>query len=903
MSELILRLLPDNGDPQDLVLLDHLVENSILDTAKLSTSFVFCDHKYQAQLINSAEPIENLRVFVNGEPIRINYSPDSGHITFFDDSFGARIFQECYGFVQITVLYNDTSGNQFLRDTEYIQVMVRKGRQNDSVRRITEYVYTQNAELLYGKSLPRETAGLKDNAKKTLESRILLLERIAVVYEENYRYFKTNCRFKTVSHERVDHFEKLQYVSSNTLQYIAQHPEELQPVHYSTGIKVGRNFYQPNKTLITDNVKSVDIYENQVVIGFLMYLNAEIARIEQELISITSSVPQQIFETDDYVTSSYFIYANTIASLKILLTDVKKLRQKYDYLYISYSAVLPVKVTPVTSLPRFTHLFKSIQQYHQIYQCAISWFSMGAFDLSEENFMLSFIKMSALYEVYVLAKIIAFFKSAGFELADTNRLLYPVSSTSRFRNAHCNNVYVFKKDISTVTVYYQPVIFSTDMSSFSGIGLYRNTAISFPDSDAGSIIQRRTQSNNPMYTPDFLLKYETEGSTGARYLLADAKFSTVKTVRTHQVAKLAYKYLFSISPVSASDTVVGLCVFNGQSDTDTDKAYNIYDFDLANTISPKAEIITLTENSTENRALHEVLLHNSVGLYLSHPPRRVIQLPRPESSPETIRKPTRAETPQALTASPGNDTTVTAAPPVELPVTPMHNAMPSDSPMVNNPSSLSSNAPNLIAPPKQSAKQKAKIDSSPMLEDIAVLKLDKNTVTRLQEAGIITIGDLVPNRSKHDLANNPLLNRKLRREIEARLKALKVVLSASSVPKVQSKPTPKFQIPQLPQENLKIGEFVRLALSNLSTSGYEFKPSEIDEMCTPEWSIKTFHTQNAFMKRYTPGFTDNKGPDGYVRFWSEPFTFGGVQVLISKEWFEGNQRNYFMTWYNSLGET
>ena len=158
MSELILRLLPDNGDPQDLVLLDHLVENSILDTAKLSTSFVFCDHKYQAQLINSAEPIENLRVFVNGEPVRINYSPDSGHITFFDDSFGARIFQECYGFVQITVLYNDTIGNQFLRDTEYIQVMVRKGRQNDSVRRITEYVYTQNAELLYGKSLPRETA-------------------------------------------------------------------------------------------------------------------------------------------------------------------------------------------------------------------------------------------------------------------------------------------------------------------------------------------------------------------------------------------------------------------------------------------------------------------------------------------------------------------------------------------------------------------------------------------------------------------------------------------------------------------------------------------------------------------------------------------------------------------------
>ena len=85
-----------------------------------------------------------------------------------------------------------------------------------------------------------------------------------------------------------------------------------------------------------------------------MYLNTEIKRIEQELISITSSVPQQVFETDDYITSSYFIYANTIASLKIILTDVEKLRQKYEHLCILYSAILPIKTIPITGIPRFT---------------------------------------------------------------------------------------------------------------------------------------------------------------------------------------------------------------------------------------------------------------------------------------------------------------------------------------------------------------------------------------------------------------------------------------------------------------------------------------------------------------------------------------------------------------------
>lgn len=895
--------MPDYGDPQDLVLLEHQIENSILDTAKLSTSFVFCDHKYHAQLINLNEPIENLRVFINGEPIRINYSSDFGNITFFDESFGERIFQECYGFVQITIIYNGADGNQHFRDTEYIQVMVRKGRQNDSIRRITEYVYSQNAELLYGKSLPRENAGLKDNAKKTLESRILLLERIAVVYEENYRYFKINCRFKTLPHERIDHFEKLQYVSNNTLQYIAQHPEELQPIHYSTGIKVGRNFYQPNKTLITDSVKSVDIYENRVVIGFLMHLNTEIKRIEQELISITSNVPQQVFETDDYITSSYFIYANTIASLKIILADVENLRRKYEYLYVSYSAILPIKTHPVTSLPRFTHLFKSMQQYHQIYQCVISWFSLGAFSLSEENFMLSFIKMSTLYEVYVLAKMISFFKSIGFELVDATRLLYPVSATSRFRNAHCNNVYMLKKDTSTVTLYYQPVIYSTDMSSFSGVGLYRNTAISFPDADAGSIIQQRTQANNPMYTPDFLLKYESKDYDGARYLIADAKFSTVKTVKTHQVAKLVYKYLFSISPISAADTIVGLCIFNGQSNTDDDKMHNIYDFELANAVSPKAEIITLTENSIDNHALHEVLLHNSVGLYVSYPPRRTILLPQSDSLPETPLRVYQAEESAASTVSAEKIATIAVEPPIESSARSVDDtALPNSSNDSSPYMELSVETDTTFTPNQISIQKNGKRGSDSLLLDIAVLNLDMNTVDRLHGAGITTIGDLVPNRSKYDLTTNPLLNRKLRREIEARLKALKVVLNTNQVPQPLNQITNN-PIPQLPKEDLKIGEFVRMALYNLSASGYEFKPDEIDEMCTSEWSIKTFHTKNAFMKRYILGYTDNKGPDGYVRFWNEPFTFGSIQVLVSKEWFEGNQRNYFISWYNSLGNT
>ncbi len=111
--------------------------------------------------------------------------------------------------------------------------------------------------------------------------------------------------------------------------------------------------------------------------------------------------------------------------------------------------------------------------------------------------------------------------------------------------------------------------------------------------------------------------------------------------------------------------------------------------------------------------------------------------------------------------------------------------------------------------------------------------------------------------------------------------------------------TQTVSIPPLPDLSTPIGQFVYTALVNLGTSGYTFSDSEIDTMCTSEWSKETFHTKYPFMRRFVPGITNNKGIDGHVRYKAEPFTFGDVQVLVTKEWFE-RQRNYFITWYNSL---
>jgi hypothetical protein len=105
--------------------------------------------------------------------------------------------------------------------------------------------------------------------------------------------------------------------------------------------------------------------------------------------------------------------------------------------------------------------------------------------------------------------------------------------------------------------------------------------------------------------------------------------------------------------------------------------------------------------------------------------------------------------------------------------------------------------------------------------------------------------------------------------------------------------------PDLPDSSQKIGAFVYDTMRSLESVGYIFSSEEIDAMCTPDWTKEVFHTLKPFMKKYVPGVTDNKGTDGCVRFRSEPFIFGGQQVLISKEWYE-RQRQFFIDWYNSL---
>lgn len=462
---------------------------------------------------------------------------------------------------------------------------------NEAVKAMVVYVYNhQELLLLNGEPKPRNQAGLKESKYRNLAAQIILAEEIAAVYETSYGYFKANSRSQVKKAATIDQLERLQYVTPATLEYIASHPEQLKAVNSDIGVRIGNRVYQPQKTLVLQNVSSHDIYENRVVLGFLRKMINEVVELKTRCKSLLQQIPNDEDYSSEYIYSSFFMFSETRRMLETGMRQLSRLYDKFSLLWGMYrdALTIPAEQEQLTSTPRPTAIFMSVPQYNKIFVRIHQWSNFGIYNFDKEKFMLSLIKISALYENYLLAKTVGFFKDSGYTFQKSVRCAYPISPRSKYKNTICANTFCFSGGEHKITLYYQPVIFSTDRSSVNGIGLYRNNSI-----PVGTGEDDDNRQGGYYYAPDYIIKVDNAGLS--KYLIIDAKFSDIQTVRRYYVEKLAFKYLFSISPVQNTDSLAGICIIYGKC-TEQDQSQSIYDNQIpGNTIIPFAETIPMIE--------------------------------------------------------------------------------------------------------------------------------------------------------------------------------------------------------------------------------------------------------------------------------------------------------------------
>ena len=538
-----------------------------------SQNQVYEDVFYRLSLRNAGN-IAKVDLFVNGESVACSY-----HEGVIIPATDQGLFSGLIGFSQISLCATNDEGNVYWLYSEYVSILVKSTRTNQVISDMLRYIYDNQGDFLFKSTTQLENSNDINNRRyDDYFSQLLLIERIAYIYENSYGFFKANSRYKLESVSVVDRIEKLQNVSANTIQYMVQHPEYLKKS--VAGIGYGRQVFMPVKTLMYQNRMTKDIYENQVIVSFLDVVLKKTEEIISEIDNFLELVSIEETTENGYIISSHILYVDAVTSLKGIIFRYQEVEKKLQSLNMMYKKALDATLIDCSRQPEPTAIFLSIPQYHQIFVHIIQWFSKTGYEFVKEKALMSYFEASKIYEIYVLVKLIRTMESLGLEMISASHVDYYKSQFWKYNHQECNNTFIFQSGEDLITLYYEPVIYSDIKRSSNHINLYRNNTVSLNHDN-------EFERSGQYYVPDYLIKLERDGDE--RYIICDAKFSRQSQVRYQYTPDLIYKYLFSISGISTISSIKGLAVFYGKTDqnVETEKFYDC----AINEISPFVDLI------------------------------------------------------------------------------------------------------------------------------------------------------------------------------------------------------------------------------------------------------------------------------------------------------------------------
>lgn len=424
----------------------------------------------------------------------------------------------------------------------------------------------ENEDILFDKNISLLSSALRQKERESalgiFDQYLATLNSIARVYSRNAPYFSSSCQGKLTVKEEVSSFEKLSNVHAKTLTYIAQHPEELNSCPESTGISYGTSYFVPRRTLIFRNQVDKDIYENRVTLGFLELVLKKTNDSIEKLNQLFDNLPSLISQREGYINSSALLINQLQGILQDLNSRLMISLREIKVIYHQYSRFLPISKERFSRVPRPTAIFLTVPQYRQVYDVISTWFS-DTFEFQvPEFFSYEINRCSRIYEQYILVRLHELLTELGWSLKTKGRIDWglQVSDNSEDPSALLvSNNFVYQNKDSTLQVFYEPFI-SNVPSENDLVGLIRNSSGSLTED--GKIT---TQTKGKVfYTPDFVLKLQSEGTT--KYLLLDAKFSKKNEVIEKSLVPLIFKYILGLTPQDSSSEIHGLHLLCGKLD-------------------------------------------------------------------------------------------------------------------------------------------------------------------------------------------------------------------------------------------------------------------------------------------------------------------------------------------------
>jgi len=376
--------------------------------------------------------------------------------------------------------------------------------------------------------------GWQKNSYKSLGSYIEMIKTISLCYEQNYPSFKINVKHNIAKRSSMESYQNIRNIGPSSLRWLFQNSDQLVAVSGSTAIKFNNKYYLPYKMHLEKSIKSFDIYENQVVLGFLQLVYNHAKYIEVQLKKDIESEKKLVEKLQGMERGGMKMPVIPVKRIQIQnsisqLQELQSLIGVMEKQYPKYQEILRCFEKQLTGIPQKTKIFQEIQPYRHIFKQIMEWYHFGEFNLLKENLIFNIKTMDTLFEYYCLYKLLLMLYDVGF--TNPNEGDSP-SSYHIYKLAlnpyQCDiaNTYFFQKNDIKITLYYQPVIRADDFEN--NITLYRTT------------------TTYDCYTPDFIFKIQKKHNP-ARYIIMDAKYSTGETIRKYYMDRTILKYACQVS--------------------------------------------------------------------------------------------------------------------------------------------------------------------------------------------------------------------------------------------------------------------------------------------------------------------------------------------------------------------
>lgn len=454
----------------------------------------------------------------------------------------------------------------------------------------------------------------------TLKRRIALLERLLRTYEECAHYLRANARFRLVPQSRVDAVEKLRAVTSDTVRYVAEHPDELVPSPSGAGLRIGGRTYLPRHVLVESSAKRFDTYENRAILGVLAALGEELRADAREAAERAEKLRVREPDRPGYVSTASPLAKDAAKRILAYAEALLGLERRTSVLFRDYRTMLPAEPLLLTltngrDTLRPTEIFRSIPAYRALFE-AISGVQRSEKPVLEnEAALITACGRSRVFELHALFRVLEGLSAAGFKLTGTRRAAEPeLERAGRRDTPDRPNRFLFEKAagdcVAEVLVCYEPVVRLSELSESGSEGLSalnelsdgaaegveapeaveeasgterpegaeKGEAVDLDERFAVRLVRTSVLSpadggglkvvspEEAFFTPDFVVRVSVRSrqplkSSPSRWFVADAKYSTRTKTVLERTMDTAYKYLLAMSPTRPGDTLEGVWLF------------------------------------------------------------------------------------------------------------------------------------------------------------------------------------------------------------------------------------------------------------------------------------------------------------------------------------------------------